>query len=548
MAEDALHPGNSSESAVPLSAAPGAQVVGGSAWAWPEASWDAGVGDAMWQHPNQAWGDGGSWFAGGVPLCWAEGEPTEGWWESSCSWSGGQGGTVGRAGVAGKGVDRQHRNTRLQAMPEKATPAPTLGATDEHVARVHYQKTYQVLCEVFEKHAAALRDADSFLDLGCAPGGFSARILDERSTCKGFGVTLPVNEGGFPLLIDLDRLHVQAADLMDLRGPSDLDCPGGVDVVMADAQDLGRRSHQERQLRGGKGAAGRSAGRGDAGGGGGRGGAAKVGVQAAHAALGIWAITLQEVMLACGSLRDGGTFFFRFGWRGRGATEEYWYREATTRLLALVLANFASVVPFKSEFSHQADACFYVVCTGFKQEVYAAADLEEKLRDTIASILACREVRRLPSLLEAMKEFATPEARESINGLLDLVSRMRAVGVATRQHLEGTCAGGSKGKGRDAVNSRPNPQAGLWISPLPFNLTIQRLQERLERFGKIANIRRKAHPIGVGADAVVHFAQPAHAAAALHAIMELKVLGGSIRAQLLCDAQAQAQAAARTAA
>eukprot|EP00971_Amphidinium_carterae_P261839 5194015-Amphidinium_carterae.2 len=53
----------------------------------------------------------------------------------------------------------------------------------------------------------------------------------------------------------------------------------------------------------------------------------------------ITVVSRKELMLGFGSLREGhhaaqlrtrlgGTFFFRFGWRGNGDSEEFWYLEA----------------------------------------------------------------------------------------------------------------------------------------------------------------------------------------------------------------------------
>merc|ERR1719401_2552450 len=104
--------------------------------------------------------------------------------------------------------------------------------------------------------------------------------------------------------------------------------------------------------------------------------------------------------------------------------------------------------------------------------------------------------------------------------MLEAVGRLRAIGMASRHRVEG---GGR------------NPEAALYISPVPFSLTLQRLRERLERHGKILNIKRRDHPVGVGADAIIQFAQPAHASHALEAISELKLLGPGVAARRLSD-------------
>lgn len=497
---------------------------------WGECSWRAQIeATAIWAgHPASA---AATWHGGWASDGWAasfagEGGNSNGWLDGRAG-GGGQGwpgpGDGWASGWWGAGSSTAAATAPF--VPEAAGHAthawrPTalsFSPSEEHTARVHFGKTYQVLSEVLEAHPAAFRGTGDFLDLGCAPGGFSCRLLEERPTAQGFGVTLPVEAGGFPVLLEHARLQVQGCNLMELRSPEELQCPGSVDVCLADAQDLGRRTNPYSQQRSnGRGGGGRKArGRGQ--------GGTSAGVGAACTVLGIWALTLQELLLGLGRLRAGGTIFFRFGWRGRGHSEEPWYWEAAVRMLAVVVAHFEEVVPFKSEFSHQADSSFYVLASGFRREAYGDAGLAATLREAIDSVVVCQRASELPGCVEAMAGYATPDMQARVQELLDSVGRQRAIGLASRRHLE---SGG-----------RANPEAAVWISPVTFDLTLQRIRERLERYGKIAHIRRRAHPVGVGADALVQFTQPAHAEAALQAITEMRVLGGNITARRLSDVQ-----------
>lgn len=464
----------------------------------------AGAYDASWleQGPwNRLEGDGyASGWAGSsawqTQECWLGGDD-DAWWASGSAANG-----WNQAGWWGT----------------PASQAPAYTTTDEHTARVHFTKTYQVLSEVLEAHPAAFKDTSSFLDLGCAPGGFAARLLQEHPSSWGFGVTLPVEAGGFPILLEHDRFQVQACNLMELTC-EDLDCPiDSVDVCLADAQDLGRRTNPSNQQPKGRGKAGK----------GGRAAAGGVkatsgGVHAACAVLGIWAMTLQELMLGFSRLRTRGTLCFRFGWRGRGQNEEAWYREATTRLFALLFLYFAEVASFKSEFSHQADASFYVVASGFIRDDYCAKGLDQKLREAIQYVLECEIVSDLPWCFEDLiGNTVEKETRKRITEMLEKIGRLRAIGMASRHRVEAA--------------TTENPKAAMiWISPVPFHLTMPRLRECLERYGKIVGIKRRAHPVGVGADAMVQFVQEAHATAALEAISQWKVLGPTITAQRFCD-------------
>jgi len=444
----------------------------GDAWSWH---------DGQWQWADSGVSSGSAW---------------EGWWsdaglsqDATLAWQGSSFSTTAYGG---------HVDPKSVA--------------DERTAQIHFAKTYQVLSEAIEKYPAAFREKLSFLDLGCAPGGFSQRMLEELyEGGSGFGVTLPFEVGGFPLLLHDPRFHVQACNLMELQSPADLECLELVDVIMADAQDLGKRSpaNQREAKRRNKNSR-NSKQQGDE--------SELAAVGATCAALGIWALTLQEIRLGLGKLREGGTFFFRFGWRGRGDQEDHWYREAIMRLLGLILAVFKEVLPFKSEIYHQADPCFYVVAAGFDREGYVSGALESRLGEAIQSIIACQDVGDLPQCIETLAEFSTPENHQKIDELLDTVGRVRAIGLSSRSTVE---AGG-----------RESPEAQLIIRPVPYHLTMQRLRERMEQFGKIAYIRRRSHAIGVGADALIQFVQPAHAKMALEAVNEMKVLGGTVIARL----------------
>ncbi|KAI8974609.1 hypothetical protein BD414DRAFT_424300 [Trametes punicea] len=57
-----------------------------------------------------------------------------------------------------------------------------------------------------------------FLDLGCAPGGFSAHILKTNPDARGVGISLPESQGGHALLLDeayLPRYEYLEHDLLE---------------------------------------------------------------------------------------------------------------------------------------------------------------------------------------------------------------------------------------------------------------------------------------------------------------------------------------------
>ncbi|CAK9094786.1 unnamed protein product [Durusdinium trenchii] len=224
-------------------------------------------------------------------------------------------------------------------------------------------------------------------------------------------------------------------------------------------------------------------------------------------------------MLGLGMLKAGGTFFFRFGWRGRGVQEEHWYREAIMRLLGLVLAYFDEVFPFKSEIYHQVQFLWNLllqfVSARREHFMHTPISLGTRLSSAIQKIIICQAYEDLPECIETLAEFSTPENHQRIDELLDKVGRVRAIGLSSRS----------------TVQAKESPEAQLVISPVPYHLTMQVLRQRMECFGKIAYIRRRSHAIGVGADALIQFAQPAHAACALEAVNDMKVLGPTVIAR-----------------
>ena len=61
-------------------------------------------------------------------------------------------------------------------------------------------------------HGFSSLDMRRFLDLGCAPGGFAACLLQDHllgPLSVGYGVSLPPELGGFQMAITTPRLCVQ---------------------------------------------------------------------------------------------------------------------------------------------------------------------------------------------------------------------------------------------------------------------------------------------------------------------------------------------------
>ncbi|CAF3496703.1 unnamed protein product [Rotaria socialis] len=66
-----------------------------------------------------------------------------------------------------------------------------------------------------------------FLDLGCAPGGFSRWIIENNPSCTGLGITLPPDLGGFHMVFDAPgRYRYLYEDVT--KNPETIWCQDGV--------------------------------------------------------------------------------------------------------------------------------------------------------------------------------------------------------------------------------------------------------------------------------------------------------------------------------
>ncbi|KAI0700283.1 hypothetical protein BC835DRAFT_1412088 [Cytidiella melzeri] len=81
---------------------------------------------------------------------------------------------------------------------------------------------------------------DSFLDLGCSPGGFSNWLVSNNPRATGLGVTLPNSEASWPMKqkgtpLDSSRYELRFANIVDLAMDSDswVLRPEGFELVLA---------------------------------------------------------------------------------------------------------------------------------------------------------------------------------------------------------------------------------------------------------------------------------------------------------------------------
>ena len=122
--------------------------------------------------------------------------------------------------------------------------------TDEEGTMIHFQKCYYTFQELFDSPCLkkfAHHDKIAFLDIACAPGGFSQYLLDHFPNSFGRGITLPENFGGFPVCVQTPHYHPHNGnsrfqlfyfDLLSMSDPYDSQI--SVDIVIGDAQYFAR--------------------------------------------------------------------------------------------------------------------------------------------------------------------------------------------------------------------------------------------------------------------------------------------------------------------
>ena len=234
--------------------------------------------------------------------------------------------------------------------------------SDAHGTLIHFQKCYSTFQELFE-HGDRYFLFDRlpedrplrFVDIACAPGGFSQYLLDHFGFSEGYGITLPEELGGFPIAVSTfpsERFRVCFYDLLS-HPMHPLPRIGEVDFAIGDAQYFPRSQEALDEYKGRK---------------------------AGTVTGGRLALLLREFVIALEALTDGGTFVFRF---------VVWEKVHSNilRLFFLCFDLFDHVQPFKSEYQHTADCTFYAVCCGFRRHKYEESRIGIQLRAAYARVI-----------------------------------------------------------------------------------------------------------------------------------------------------------------
>jgi len=360
-------------------------------------------------------------------------------------------------------------------------------ATAQYETEIHFRKCYGVMAELFEVNRNTLsstlpRDGFRFLDLGCAPGGFSSYLLNDPRCKAGFGVTLPSVSGGFPMRLRSPNFLLQQGDLFEI-GVSDV-VASDINILICDAQYLRNNISWDDKYRG---------------------------VRCRSKQHGVWALLLKQFWLGLSRLQTGGILIFRFGWRDPGPEDPatIWYKKMTLRLFSLLNDLFENVKEIKSDYFNALQSSFYVCCTNFSAERFAARQVAKLLGANFNYLVSTtiQDANEL-DIMPQVDKIRTPEVDQRISDMLDRINRLRLVHEQSRRRHEEQAR-------------RDEPRAVVTLQPAPpDSMSDEILRSTFGVYGHVKRIER--HP----SEAFVHFERVEHARAAVAALSCSSSLAG----------------------
>jgi len=354
---------------------------------------------------------------------------------------------------------------------------------------IHFQKCYGVMAELVEAHG----NLDSFvpasgfrfLDLGCAPGGFSTYLLEDPRCTNGFGVTLPSASGGFPMRLRNQKFFLQQADLFEI-GPMDL-VASEVHVCICDAQYLRNNVAWDEKYSG---------------------------VRCRSKQHGVWALLLKQFWLALTRLLTGGMLIFRFGWRDAAPDDlaTIWYKKCTLRLFSLLNDLFVQVREVKSDYFNALQSSFYVCCSGFRAERFKERQVAKLLGCNFNYLITTQiDDSNDLEILPQVDKIRTEEVDRRISDMLDRIEKIRLV------HEQ------SRARHRKEEDLRDDPSAVVVLSPVPEGMSDEDLAATFSVHGRVRRIDRD------GGQAFVQLGLRAQAEAAVAALRSSNAFGDHVR-------------------
>jgi len=349
----------------------------------------------------------------------------------------------------------------------------------EYETDIHFQKCYGVMAELFEAHgylSGFIPDSGfKFLDLGCAPGGFSSYMLEDPRCRAGFGVSLPSTSGGFPMRLRCNNFFFQQGDLFEI-GPTDL-LASDVNVCICDAQYLRNNVAWDEKYRG---------------------------VRCRSKQHGVWALLMKQFWLGMSKLLANGILIFRFGWRDPGPEDiaTIWYKKCTLRLFSILHDLFTQVREVKSDHFNALQSSFYVCCAGFDRAKFEEREVARLLGSQFNYLLTTRiQDSNELELLAVVDKIRTQEVDQTISEMLDRVDKLRIIHQQSRRwhHKQET--------------EHEDTRAVLFVSPVPEGMGVQELENFFSVYGIVHRV-----DVNGSEEASVQFAKVDHAQTAVLAL------------------------------
>lgn len=349
----------------------------------------------------------------------------------------------------------------------------------EYETDIHFQKCYGVMAELFEAHGYLHNNIPEtgfkFLDLGCAPGGFSTYMLEDRRCKAGFGVTLPSTSGGFPMRLRSNNFFLQQGDLFEI-GPTDL-LASDVNVCICDAQYLRNNVAWDEKYRG---------------------------VRCRSKQHGVWALLIKQFWLGMSKLSQGGVLIFRFGWRDPGPEDiaTIWYKKCTLRLFTILYDLFENVREVKSDYFNALQSSFYVCCTNFNRTKFDGREIAKLFGQQFNNLLTTRiQDSNELEILPQVDKIRTQKVDQVISDMLDRVDKLRLINQNSRKwHSK------EEAKWQD-------PRAVVFVSPVPQGMGTQELESFFAVYGIVQRV-----DVNGNEEASIQFVKVEHAQTAVLAL------------------------------
>lgn len=303
-----------------------------------------------------------------------------------------------------------------------------VGTEDVRRITVFRDQFEEAMEDINDQSGWALTGVQGFLDLGCAPGGFSTWVLKKNIESRGVGVTIGSDQNGWAMVHTgwgtsmLERYEVTEADLTDSKawppimekvqaiGNCNLVIAGAVFREQGDREGDGAPEHDTRRT----------------------------------------ALQISQLIVGLRALEEGGTMVAVMSLKACALT---------VTLFFLLKQSFEHVIATKGTMLHRIRSSYYLVCQGHKSDV---GDLVSKLEAALERGLeSARDRSWLALLSDADKTALTSdEEREFLGHMEPMWEKQTGALEAALNERRRSGSDSSRGRGRGSNRSRADRRGG----------------------------------------------------------------------------------------